>query len=295
MYDVLIIGAGPAGLSAAVYLKRAMLSVAIIEKQPLSGGQILTSYNIENYLGFTQISGTELAEKFKKHAEAAGACFISGEVLKINKNSVELNNGKTISAKAIIIASGASHRHLGIKGEKEFIGKGISYCAACDGSFFADKSVAVIGGGDAALENALYLSNICKRVTLIHRRKKLRAAEILSERFFSKPNTEFIPNDEALEFCGNEKLTNIILKSGKTLTAEGAFIAIGQSPQTKFISKDIKTNVNGYIITDNDCLTSEDGIFAIGDVREKSCRQIITAAADGAVVSQSVLNYINSL
>ena len=216
MYDVLIIGAGPAGLSAAVYLKRAMLSVAIIEKQPLSGGQILTSYNIENYLGFTQISGTELAEKFKKHAEAAGACFIFGEVLKINKNSVELHNGKTISAKAIIIASGASHRHLGIKGEKEFIGKGISYCATCDGAFFADKSVAVIGGGDAALENALYLSNICKRVTLIHRRKRLRAAEILAERFFSKPNTEFIPNDEAKEFCGDKKLTNTILKSGKT-------------------------------------------------------------------------------
>ena len=295
MYDVLIIGAGPAGLSAAVYLKRAMLSVAIIEKQPLSGGQILTSYNIENYLGFTQISGTELAEKFKKHAEAAGACLIFGEVLKINKNSVELHNGKTISAKAIIIASGASHRHLGIKGEKEFIGKGISYCATCDGAFFADKSVAVIGGGDAALENALYLSNICKRVTLIHRRKRLRAAEILAERFFSKPNTEFIPNDEAKEFCGDKKLTNIILKSGKTLAADGAFIAIGQSPQTKFISKDIKTNVNGYIITDNDCITSEDGIFAIGDVREKTCRQIITAAADGAVVSQSVLNYINSL
>ncbi|MDE6124009.1 MAG: FAD-dependent oxidoreductase [Eubacterium sp.] len=252
MYDVLIIGAGPAGLSAAVYLKRAMLSVAIIEKQPLSGGQILTSYNIENYLGFTQISGTELAEKFKIHAETAGARFISGEVLKINKNSVELNNGKTISAKAIIIASGASHRHLGIKGEKEFIGKGISYCAACDGAFFTDKSVTVIGGGDAALENALYLSNICKRVTLIHRRKRLRAAEILAERFFSKPNTKFIPNDEAKEFCGNEKLSNIILKSGKTLAVDGAFIAIGQSPQTKFISKDIKTNVNGYIITDND-------------------------------------------
>lgn len=193
MYDVLIIGAGPAGLSAAVYLKRAMLSVAIIEKQPLSGGQILTSYNIENYLGFTQISGTELAEKFKKHAEAAGACFIFGEVLKINKNSVELHNGKTISAKAIIIASGASHRHLGIKGEKEFIGKGISYCATCDGAFFADKSVAVIGGGDAALENALYLSNICKRVTLIHRRKRLRAAEILAERFFQSQTQNLYP------------------------------------------------------------------------------------------------------
>ena len=183
----------------------------------------------------------------------------------------------------------------GIGWEKEFIGKGISYCATCDGAFFADKSVAVIGSGDAALGNALYLSNICKRVTLIHRRKRLRAAEILAERFFSKPNTEFIPNDEAKEFCGDKKLTNIILKSGKTLAADGAFIAIGQSPQTKFISKDIKTNVNGYIITDNDCITSEDGIFAIGDVREKTCRQIITAAADGAVVSQSVLNYINSL
>lgn len=291
-YDVLIIGAGPAGLSAAIYLRRAMLSVAVIEKQYFSGGQLLLTKDIENYPGFENITGDELSEKFRKHAENLGAEFLKGEVVSVKQGSVALKDSTVIDAKAIIIAVGTAHKRLGVKGETEFSGRGVSYCAVCDGAFFADKEAAVIGGGDTALEDALYLAKICKRVTLIHRRKELRASKILQNQFVSLDNTEFLPCEEVQEFKGDRLLSEILLKSGKSISVSGAFVAIGQAPQADFVTDIVETDQQGFIKTDELCRTSAKGIFAIGDVIVKPCRQVVTAAADGAIVSRAVTEYI---
>lgn len=291
-FDAVIIGAGPAGLSAAVYLKRATLSTAIIEKMPFPGGQILNTDTVENYPGFNSISGFELSEKFRAHAAENGAEFITAEVERVEQGSVTLKNSDTVKAKVIIIATGSTHRKLGAKGENEFSGKGVSYCATCDGAFFKNKHVAVIGGGDTALEDALYLCNICEKVTLIHRRKELRAAKVLCDKFLSMPNAEFLPEEEVECFSGDTLLNEITLKSGKSLKVDGAFIAVGQIPQTDFLPDKIK-DAQGYIITDELCRTPIKGIFAAGDVRAKECRQVVTAAADGAIVCSGVLKYLN--
>lgn len=293
-YDVIIIGAGPAGLSAAIYLRRAMLSTAVIEKQYFSGGQLLLTKEIENYPGFENITGDELSEKFRKHAEALGTEFIKGEVASINQGSVTLKDSTVINAKAVIIAVGTAHKRLDVKGEREFSGRGVSYCAVCDGAFFADKETAVIGGGDTALEDALYLSKICKKVTLIHRRKELRASKVLQNQLLSLSNTEFLPCEEVQEFRGDKLLNEILLKSGKTISVSGAFVAVGQAPQTDFLNNIVETDEYGFLKTDELCRTSKKGIFAIGDVIVKPCRQVVTAAADGAVVSRAVTEYINS-
>ena len=293
-FDAVIIGSGPAGLSAAVYLRRAMLSVAVVEKEYMSGGQILLTEKVENYLGFESISGFELAEKFRKHAENLGAEFIKGEVTDVTSTAVTLKKGDIIETKAVIIAAGAKHRMVGAVGEKELSGRGVSYCAVCDGAFFKDKAVVVVGGGDTALEDAIYLAGVCKKVTLIHRRDELRGAKVLQEKFFSLDNTEFVPSDEIQSFNGDKKLESVTLKSGKSISAEGAFIAIGQVPNTEFIKDRLELAKDGSIVTDEECRTNIDGIFAVGDVRNKSCRQITTAVADGAIASKSVLGYLNS-
>lgn len=293
-FDAVIIGSGPAGLSAAVYLRRAMLSVAVVEKEYMSGGQILLTEKVENYLGFESISGFELAEKFRKHAENLGAEFIKGEVTDVTPTAVTLKKGDIIETKAVIIAAGAKHRMVGAVGEKELSGRGVSYCAVCDGAFFKDKAVVVVGGGDTALEDAIYLAGVCKKVTLIHRRDELRGAKVLQEKFFSLDNTEFVSSDEIQSFNGDKKLESVTLKSGKSISADGAFIAIGQVPNTEFIKGNLELAKDGSIVTDEECRTNIDGIFAVGDVRNKSCRQITTAVADGAIASKSVLGYLNS-
>lgn len=293
-FDAVIIGSGPAGLSAAVYLRRAMLSVAVVEKEYMSGGQILLTEKVENYLGFESISGFELADKFRKHAENLGAEFIKGEVTDVTPTAVTLKKGDIIETKAVIIAAGAKHRMVGAVGEKELSGRGVSYCAVCDGAFFKDKAVVVVGGGDTALEDAIYLAGVCKKVTLIHRRDELRGAKVLQEKFFSLDNTEFVPSDEIQSFNGDKKLESVTLKSGKSISADGAFIAIGQVPNTEFIKGNLELAKDGSIVTDEECRTNIDGIFAVGDVRNKSCRQITTAVADGAIASKSVLGYLNS-
>lgn len=293
-FDAVIIGSGPAGLSAAVYLRRAMLSVAVVEKEYMSGGQILLTEKVENYLGFESISGFELAEKFRKHAENLGAEFIKGEVTDVTPTAVTLKKGDIIETKAVIIAAGAKHRMVGAVGEKELSGRGVSYCAVCDGAFFKDRAVVVVGGGDTALEDAIYLAGVCKKVTLIHRRDELRGAKVLQEKFFSLDNTEFVPSDEIQSFNGDKKLESVTLKSGKSISADGAFIAIGQVPNTEFIKGRLELAKDGSIVTDEECRTNIDGIFAVGDVRNKSCRQITTAVADGAIASKSVLGYLNS-
>ena len=293
-FDAVIIGSGPAGLSAAVYLRRAMLSVAVVEKEYMSGGQILLTEKVENYLGFESISGFELADKFRKHAENLGAEFIKGEVTDITPTAVTLKKGDIIETKAVIIAAGAKHKAVGAVGEKELSGRGVSYCAVCDGAFFKDRAVVVVGGGDTALEDAIYLAGVCKKVTLIHRRDELRGAKVLQEKFFSLDNTEFVPSDEIQSFNGDKKLESVTLKSGKSISADGAFIAIGQVPNTEFIKGSLELAKDGSIVTDEECRTNIDGIFAVGDVRNKSCRQITTAVADGAIASKSVLGYLNS-
>ena len=293
-FDAVIIGSGPAGLSAAVYLRRAMLSVAVVEKEYMSGGQILLTEKVENYLGFESISGFELADKFRKHAENLGAEFIKGEVTDITPTAVTLKKGDIIETKAVIIAAGAKHKAVGAVGEKELSGRGVSYCAVCDGAFFKDRAVVVVGGGDTALEDAIYLAGVCKKVTLIHRRDELRGAKVLQEKFFSLDNTEFVPSDEIQSFNGDKKLESVTLKSGKSISADGAFIAIGQVPNTEFIKGRLELAKDGSIVTDEECRTNIDGIFAVGDVRNKSCRQITTAVADGAIASKSVLGYLNS-
>ena len=260
-FDAVIIGSGPAGLSAAVYLRRAMLSVAVVEKEYMSGGQILLTEKVENYLGFESISGFELADKFRKHAENLGAEFIKGEVTDVTPTAVTLKKGDIIETKAVIIAAGAKHRMVGAVGEKELSGRGVSYCAVCDGAFFKDKAVVVVGGGDTALEDAIYLAGVCKKVTLIHRRDELRGAKVLQEKFFSLDNTEFVSSDEIQSFNGDKKLESVTLKSGKSISADGAFIAIGQVPNTEFIKGNLELAKDGSIVTDEECRTNIDGIF----------------------------------
>ena len=291
-YDVAIIGSGPAGLSTAVYLKRAMLSVIVIEKGYFSGGQMLFTENIDNYLGFENISGFDLAQKFRKHAENVGAEFITGTVKSIQKGKIILNDDKEINAKAIVIASGASHKKLGAKGETKFSGKGVSYCATCDGAYFKDKKAVVVGGGDTALEDAIYLSNICSNITLIHRRNELRAKKSLINAFEKLDNTEILLCEEIESINGDKSVQSVTLKSGKILLTDAVFVAVGQVANAKFLDG-ISLAKDGSVVTDERCKTNVDGIFAVGDVRQKYCRQVVTAVADGAIASKSVCEYLN--
>ncbi len=291
-YDVAIIGSGPAGLGTAVYLKRAMLSVVVIEKEYFSGGQMLSTENIDNYLGFENISGFDLAQRFRKHAENLGAKFINATVKSVEKGKVILSDGKEIKAGAVVIASGASHKKLGVKGEDEFSGKGVSYCATCDGAYFKGKNAVVVGGGDTALEDALYLSNICKKVTVIHRRGEFRAKKSLVNSLERLDNAEILFCEEIESANGDNKLQSVTLKSGKTVLTDALFVAVGQKADTSFIDG-IALADDGSIKTDERCKTNIDGIFAVGDVREKYCRQVVTAVADGAIASKSVCEYLN--
>lgn len=291
-YDVAIIGSGPAGLSTAVYLKRAMLRVAVIEKEYFPGGQMLFTESIDNYLGFENISGFDLSQKFRKHAENLGAEFIAGTVKSLQNGKIILNDGTKITAKAAVIASGASHKKLNVKGENEFSGKGVSYCATCDGAYFKGKNAVVIGGGDTALEDAIYLSNICSKVTLIHRRNEFRAKKFLVSSFEKLENTEIIFNEEIESVNGDKAVQSVTLKSGKTVLADAVFVAVGQKANTDFI-KDVTLADDGSVVTDERCKTNVDEIFAVGDVRQKYCRQVVTAVSDGAIASKSVCEYLS--
>lgn len=295
--DLVIVGSGPAGLSAAVYAQRAKLDQVVIEKEMFSGGQIVTTDRVDNYLGLYGESGYDLAVKFREHADKLGVPFMEDEVSKITDKGeykeVYLKSGKVIETKAIVIATGANHRKLKVKGEKELTGAGVSYCATCDGAFFKGKKVAVAGGGDVALEDALYLSNLCEKVYLIHRREELRASKELQQKVMSKDNIEFMPFYEIKEINGENKVENIMIcqnQTGKTenLDVSGVFIAVGMEPQSDFLNGVLELDKAGYIKTGEDCRTSVPGIYAAGDVRTKSLRQIITAVADGAYAISSL-------
>lgn len=301
MYDVIIIGSGPAGLSAAIYAQRAMLKAVVIEKEFMGTGQIAESSRVDNYPGLYGESGYDLGEKFRSHAEASGAEFIEAEATEIISDSghyvLKLSDGKLLETKTVIYAAGTYRRRLNIKGEQEFSARGISYCAVCDGAFYAGKSVAVIGGGDTALSDALYLSEMCERVYIIHRRDSFRGSEALQERVKNTPNIELVMNAVPIEFFGDKLLSGVkYIQNGeeKTLNVSGSFTAIGSVPNTELLKGIAELDDNGYIIAGEDGITSAGGIFAAGDVRTKKLRQVVTAASDGANCVESVRKYLQS-
>ena len=300
MYDLIIIGAGPAGLSAAVYAARAELDFIVIEGSMMQGGQVLTTYDVDNYLGLPGIGGFDMGMKFAEHAKKLGVTFVTENVIsmEIQRNVKSVKTDKnTYESKTIIIATGAVHKKAGIPGEAEFTGKGVSYCATCDGAFFKNKVTAVVGGGDVAVEDALYLSRMCGKVYLIHRRDEFRAAKSLVKKARETDNIEFVLDSVVEKIDGENKVRSINIRSKKgatikTLEVDGVFFAVGMQPGTAFVDKNIEMNEAGYIIAGEDCATNIPGVYAAGDIRTKQLRQIITAAADGANAVTSVEKYI---
>ncbi len=299
MYDVLIIGAGPAGLGAAIYGIRAGFKLAVLDQSPISGGQVLNTYEVDNYLGFSQISGSDISDKFRGHADKLGVEFINEQVLGIeNADRVKTvrTDKTTYETRAVILATGAEHLQLGVKGENEFAGMGVSYCATCDGAFFKKRTVAVVGGGDVAVEDAIFLAGMCSKVYLVHRRDKLRAADILQKKLMALSNVEILWDSEVKEINGSDIVENISVFNKKknessTLEVNGVFIAVGVKPVTEMFKGLVEMDDGGYIVAGEDCRTSADGIYAAGDIRKKPMRQIITAVADGANAINSLQNY----
>ena len=295
MLDLLIAGSGPAGLSAAVYASNAMLDFVVVEKYPMSGGQMLNTIDINNYLGFELTDGFTLGQAFRTHAEKSGANFVNDEIQSIEKidGGYKVVCGKEVfEAKTIIFALGANPRKLGAKGEKELAGRGVSYCATCDGNFFRGKATAVVGGGDVALEDALYLANICSQVYLIHRRGELRGAKYLQDKVFKTENIKLVLNSQVSEIIGENKVEGVLLNNGEKLSVDGVFIAVGIEANSKLL-EGIADMENGFVVADESGITSADGIFAAGDIRTKRLRQISTAVADGANAVHSVEEYLN--
>jgi thioredoxin reductase (NADPH) len=301
IYDLIIIGSGPAGLAAAVYAQRAKLDTLVVEKAMVSGGQVLTTYEVDNYPGLPGIGGYDLGIKFREHADRLGARFVEDEVLNIQdggKGAIKgvVCQGNTYEARSLILATGAVHRKLGVPGEEELAGAGVSYCATCDGAFFRNKVTAVIGGGDVAVEDAIFLARMCSKVYLIHRRNELRAAKSLQENLLSLDNVEVIWDTVADSINGDGmvkslSLTNVKNGQKRELDVQGVFIAVGITPESRAFEGLVDMD-HGYIRAGEDTVTSAPGIFAAGDVRTKPLRQIITAAADGANAITSVERYL---
>ena len=289
IYDLIIIGSGPAGLSAAIYAQRARLDALVIEKEMMSGGQVLTTYEVDNYPGLPGINGFDLGMKFREHADRLGARFAEDQVLQVEKTEegfLVKGEKETYRTRTVLIATGAAHRKLGVPGEERLAGMGVSYCATCDGAFFRDKVTAVAGGGDVALEDAIFLSRICRKVYLIHRRDELRGAKSLQEAVMALDNVEILWDTVIEEIQGDGQVESLKLKNKKTgeerdLPVQGVFIAVGITPNSQAFEGTVEMD-RGYIIAGEDCRTSVPGILAAGDVRTKQLRQIVTAAADGA-------------
>lgn len=296
MVDIIIVGSGPAGMSAAVYGKRAGLSVLVIEKVYYGTGQVAESSHVDNYLGIPGINGYELGEKFRSHAEGLGVEFKDGEVIRFEKAAdrwyVHLKNGETLESKTVVYAAGAAHRHLGVPGEEEFSGKGVSYCATCDGAFFKGKDVAVVGGGNTAMDDAIYLADICNKVYLVHRRDVFRGDATTLTKLKETENIELVVPAKVQEVKGGQVVTALQLEDGRSLEVSGVFVAVGMQPATSMLQGIVLMDDNGYIIADETGRTSAAGFFAAGDVRTKELRQIITAVADGANAATSAERYI---
>lgn len=295
MYDIIIIGAGPAGLTAAIYARRAEKSVLVIEKG-VFGGQVTFSPKIENYPGFGELSGTELADKMVEHAINLGAEFEMENVIGIKNGETKevITENGSFFARSVIIATGASHRHLGVDGEEKYIGNGISFCAVCDGAFYNGAEVTVIGGGNSALQEAILLSMNCKKVTVIQNLPTLTGEEALQNILKEKDNVEIICSSVVTGFKGEDSLTGIIIKNTETeeekeVPCDGCFVAIGLVPATDFIKDTVKLNAYGYVDAGENCRTDIDGIFVAGDCRSKEIRQITTATADGATAALAAI------
>ena len=304
IFDLIILGGGPAGLNAALYAKRGGIDVAIIDTSSV-GGQPVNYLEIENYLGFPTIQGWELAEKFEQHIDKFNIQkFQNEEIQNVDListvKSVQTLKNKYL-AKTIIIATGASPKKLGIRGEDEYIGKGVSYCAVCDGAFYKNKTIVVIGGGNAAVEEGVYLTKFAEKVYIMHRRDELRADKIIQERAFDNEKIEFIFDSVPLEIVGDSKKVNLIqyknVKTGeiKTLNVDGVFPYIGFSPNTEFFNAQLVQDEFGFIRVDENMRTSEVGVFAAGDVRRTPLRQVITAVADGAIAGMSAVKYLEEV
>ncbi|MDP2981002.1 MAG: thioredoxin-disulfide reductase [Candidatus Omnitrophota bacterium] len=302
-YDVIIIGGGPAGLTAGIYASRARIKTLLIESFSVVCQVVMTDH-IENYPGFPDgVNGFELIDKFKKQAEKFGTEFIAAEVKEIKEAKPGwqiITEDKTYTASSIIIASGASPKRLDIPGEDKFRGKGVSYCGTCDGALFKNKEVVVVGGGDTALEEALFLTRFVKKAAVIHRRNALRGTKILQERVFADKKIEFVWDSVVTEITGAGRVASVKIKNVKTnavtdFSCDGVFIFVGYTPNTGFLKGVVPLDEAGYIISDDNCLTSKPGIFAAGDCRKKLLRQVVTACGEGATAAFACQHYLEAI
>ena len=290
MYDLIVIGSGPAGLSAAVYGKRAGLDLLVLEKNPMSGGQVLNTYEVDNYLGMPGMDGFDMGTRFREHADKLGVEFMEATALSLEDRGghklIRTDQGE-LEAKTVILATGAVHAMLGAPGEERLGGRGVSYCATCDGAFFRGRTVAVVGGGDVALEDAIYLARTSEKVYLIHRRDELRGAMVLQQELKGLPNVEILYSHVVEEILGEDTVEAVTLKDCRTeetfrLPVDGVFVAVGIRPQTELVRGLAACDEGGYVLAGEDCATDVPGLFVAGDVRRKPIRQIVTAVADGA-------------
>jgi thioredoxin reductase (NADPH) len=301
LYDVVIVGGGPGGLTAGIYAMRAALKTILVEKA-VAGGQVALSDEVENYPGFESITGYELSQKFLQHAQSYGMEFVQEEVVAVEPgldfHSVKLANGSVLKTHTVILATGGSPRKLGVPGEDEYYGKGVSYCGVCDGFFFRDKTVVVAGGGDTAAEEALYLAKLAKQVYLVHRRDALRASMILQQRVKDECKIEILWNTIVTEIKANDEGVNAVsLQDTQTgeqreLSTDGVFIFIGFIPNNQLVPAGIKMNADGYVVTNEKCETNMPGIYVVGDLREKYAKQIVVAAADGCTAALVAAYYV---
>ena len=296
-YDVGIIGSGPAGLSAAIYAKRANLSAVVIEKEYEGTGQIAESGQVDNYLGLPGISGYDLGEQFREHAVKLGVAFLEQEVTEIKKEdsavfTIIFEDGSSVETKTVIYAAGAAPRRANIPGEQEYSGKGVSYCAICDGSFYRGKKVAVLGGGDTALDDAVYLADLAEQVYVIHRRKEFRGAATTVENLRKKENVTFVLEHQVKEITGAEKVNGVILEDGTAIAVDGVFVAYGSVPQTDLVKELVTLDAAGYVKAEETGETSLAGLYVAGDARTKKLRQVVTAVSDGANAATAVVEYL---
>ena len=299
MYDIIVIGGGPAGLTAAIYALRADKKVLVIEKETF-GGQITFSPKVENIPGFVSLSGNEFAEKLVEQALEQGAEVESLEVLSVEDGEIKkvITDDGVFEAKAVIVATGAKHRVLGLENEENFIGEGISFCAVCDGAFYKDLTVAVVGGGNSALQEALLLSKLCKKVYIVQNLDFLTGEKKLAEQVYETENIEVLLGNVVSAYVGEESLKGIVIKSAteeKELLVDGVFLAVGLAPQNEPFKNFIELDNRGYAVADESCLTKTKGIFVAGDCRTKTVRQVATAAADGAIAALAAVEYLDSV
>lgn len=302
LYDCIIIGAGPAGLTAAIYGMRARLELLVLEKSFVAGGQIANTSEVDNYPGLPGISGADLGDSFLEHAKKLGMQTVREDIISLERDrhtgNIRVCTNKNIyNTRTLILASGARHRHLDIPGEEELSGMGVSYCATCDGAFFRDRTVAVVGGGNSAVEDAVFLSRICRKVYLIHRRDELRGDKSAQEALFAKENVEILWDTVLTKIEGREQVEEICILNKKTgkermLSVDGVFVAVGMVPNTEFLKGFIELDAGGYVKAGEDGITEVPGVFAAGDVRTKRLRQVVTAVSDGANAMYSAEEYL---